>query len=791
MGKITICSGRGVLDQKPTAIDWSDVQKRVDNPTDLPKSQGRWLIPSSYLSRSKKEQERHGKYWLCAFDFDKNPPTVPELAKITHEILNDNCDFELYNTNSATAGNPKSRLFIPLANPLNSHEWLLLQQVIAAKFEQRGIVHDKALEGFCQLSFLPNGMIGENVTDKTGKVIGTRIYVSESERNSGALNPELFREEMNALADELQRQEEELKAEKAKALAAQPMVKKPVNNDSDNLIKEFNRCYDVASLLTANGYDQRGNKFRHPNSESGNFSASIKDGRVHTLSTSDPLYSDGEGSHDPFSVFEVLNHGRDRNAALKDAGDNFLTIDGIAWNKSVRREYAQKKAKEKVMKGVTFAEKDPQILKELEMTDDELSEWMASEAPLTMPKLNEEIKNARFPHIDDKEKAKSTIENLEYLLRAYGITLEYDEILKRRSIVFDGHSTKGHDMEDESAMMIIKSLCSLNGLSTTTIELLPAIFQKNTVNPIKNWIQSKVWDGIDRKQQLFETLTVETEDEKYRDEVLNVWLTQCVAAADNGEIGRELNPRAVRKFEIVLILQGKQGARKTSWIGSLLPDSLRDYVKDGMHLDPTDKDMTKKCISTWLCELGEIDATFRKADIARLKAFLSNQVDEMRLPYDRTSMTFKRRTSFCASVNGEQFLTDSTGSRRFIPIQVSSCNHSHGLDMQQIFAQFWNDYINGSTWWTNADLDNEVKTRNEKHNEVSAIAEMVAEYFNVNDADIEGTTHLTPTKILMDSGIREPKRQQVKELTEFLQSKGFRYKAVKGVRGFSIAKFTY
>jgi hypothetical protein len=40
----------------------------------------------------------------------------------------------------------------------------------------------------------------------------------------------------------------------------------------------------------------------------------------------------------------------------------------------------------------------------------------------------------------------------------------------------------------------------------------------------------------------------------------------------------------------------------------------------------------------------------------------------------------------------------------------------------------------------------------------------------------------------VDSGIREPKRQQVKELTEFLQAKGFKFKAVKGKRGFSIAK---
>ena len=365
MSEIILCSGFGVKTikgEKPTlTIVWTDVQRLVDEPTNVPKTKSQWLSPSSLLSRSKEEQEQHGSYWLCAFDFDKNPPQIPELAKITREILEEQCfsccDFELYNTNSATLDNPKSRLFIPLTEPLNFKEWLLLQQVIAAKFEQRGIVKDKSLETANQVSFLPNGKVGDDVTKedkvtKTHIVIGTRIYSSKSERNSGALNPELFREEMNALADELQRQENELKAEKAKALAARSMVKKPTSSDSKNLIEEFKKCYDVASLLTAHGYDQRGNRFRHPNSESGSFSASILNGKVHTLSTSDPLNSDGKGARDAFDVFTVLVHGGNLNAALKDAGDNFLTIDGESWNKVVQREFMQNKAKEKVMNGL-------------------------------------------------------------------------------------------------------------------------------------------------------------------------------------------------------------------------------------------------------------------------------------------------------------------------------------------------------------------------------------------------------------------------------------------------------
>ncbi len=355
MDKINLCSGHGAKDTNPLTIEWLDVQRLVDKPTELPKDRAQWLIPSSYLSRSHKEQEQYGKYWLCAFDFDEHPPPVPELAKITREILEeeffDGSNFELYNTNSATEDNPKSRLFIPLEAPLNFEEWHLLQQVIATKFEQRGVIADRSLERAGQLSFLPNGKVGDNVTDKDGNTIGKRIYNKESERSCWLLDAELFRNEMNALADELQRQEDELKTEKAKALAARSMLKKPASNDSKNLIKAFNECYDVASLLTANGYEQRGNTFRHPKSKSGKYKASILNGRVHTFSQSDPLNSNGNGAHDAFSVFTVLEHGGDINAALKNAGNNFLTIDCVAWNKVVQREYMQNKEQEEVMNG--------------------------------------------------------------------------------------------------------------------------------------------------------------------------------------------------------------------------------------------------------------------------------------------------------------------------------------------------------------------------------------------------------------------------------------------------------
>ncbi|MCV6614052.1 MAG: hypothetical protein OIF35_03670, partial [Cellvibrionaceae bacterium] len=66
------------------------------------------------------------------------------------------------------------------------------------------------------------------------------------------------------------------------------------------------------------------------------YSASVKGGRVFTLSPADPLYSETDKAHDAFSAFCVLFHSGDEKRALKDACDNWLRVDGVPWNEYYR-----------------------------------------------------------------------------------------------------------------------------------------------------------------------------------------------------------------------------------------------------------------------------------------------------------------------------------------------------------------------------------------------------------------------------------------------------------------------
>lgn len=136
-------------------INWSDVKDLVDTPQQVDKADAQWLIPSSLHSRIAISQKHNGQYYLLWVDLDQNPPPLPKLSQILEGFIGD-ADYEIYNTRSATEGNQKSRVLIPLAESLSCFDWVLAQQILNDKFEELGITPDRANEKPAQLCYLPN-----------------------------------------------------------------------------------------------------------------------------------------------------------------------------------------------------------------------------------------------------------------------------------------------------------------------------------------------------------------------------------------------------------------------------------------------------------------------------------------------------------------------------------------------------------------------------------------------------------------------------------------------------------
>ena len=503
----------------------------------------------------------------------------------------------------------------------------------------------------------------------------------------------------------------------------------------------FNARYSVSEILLRNGYKQTGKRFIRPNSATGVPAVILyEDGFIYSHG-SDAL-NNGH-THDAFNCYKIL-----------ECDDDFAKA--IKWNRSQK---------------VVAHEAVP------------IREGVAAEIHADYLTHDKPALSWDYPHQSDRGDALATTENLVWLFAQYGIECYYDEILKKIFIVTQNDTS--NDISDNGKLEIIKSIISLNNFPDKIKDRIAVILMQNCVNPVLQYLESGVWDGVSRIDALCESIKVKEFDREYRNALIKMWLVQCVAAADCGEKSPIIG--ALSKFESVLVFQGEQGGKKTSWLGSIVPKSYRCYVKDGVILDIADKDSRKQALSGWIVELGELDGTFRRSDIAKLKAFLSNDVDEIRMPYAAMSSQFRRRTSFFASVNEDKFLNDATGNRRFLPLQVLSTNPAHGVDLGQLWAEVYQLYINGAEWWPDELLLAMLVDRHEEHTAINNIEDAVSVVFDLSEKPSWGNV-LTCTEILTSAGRSQPTKSDVNQLAVFLRKNGFAYKKQTGKRGFIINK---
>jgi RecA-family ATPase len=347
MDDAKLCSGFGKFHTnkgaraKPLAqVTWTEIVELVDEPAQVPKDTAQWVIPSTVSSRVHADHEKEGAFWLLWFDLDKSPPTLARLVEAFTIV--GAADYVVYSSRSATPELTKWRAIVRLASPLTGEEWRLAQECMNDVLEPEGIEPDRANQGCGQLCYLPNRGAHYEKHTQTG---GGGFDALTALAPAMAVKREQLREEAEAVA---QRRSQSLARRETLQLS-----------DAPDLIGAFNQCFDVADVLLGAGYAQRGGTFRHPNSESGSFSASVKKDRVgkervHALSPNDPLYTSGSeqaghehGAHDAFSSFTVLFHESDRDAALRDAGDNWLSIGDESWNTVEQRNWRDEQKKPK------------------------------------------------------------------------------------------------------------------------------------------------------------------------------------------------------------------------------------------------------------------------------------------------------------------------------------------------------------------------------------------------------------------------------------------------------------
>ena len=132
-----------------------------------------------------------------------------------------------------------------------------------------------------------------------------------------------------------------------------------------------------------------------------------------------------------------------------------------------------------------------------------------------------------------------------------------------------------------------------------------------------------------------------------------------------GAVARAFNPGCTMSWLPILI--GKQGAGKSQFARNLAPESLFSEITTPLSKLMMEPNLLHK---SWLIELPEIDQQFKTKNIEPFKNLITTRVDEQRKAYARDSEKMPRQFVFIGTTNVNTLLVDSTGNRRFIPLEI-------------------------------------------------------------------------------------------------------------------------
>jgi putative DNA primase/helicase len=193
------------------------------------------------------------------------------------------------------------------------------------------------------------------------------------------------------------------------------------------------------------------------------------------------------------------------------------------------------------------------------------------------------------------------------------------------------------------------------GLRVTDRDLKAAVdlvAAKNAFHPVQKYLKSVKWDGVPRMERLFVNY-LGAPDSPYTLAIGRLMLL--------GAVTRVFEPG--HKFDFVVILEGLQGKRKSTFISVLARDWFVELEGD-LH---DRKQLVEKMQGAWILEIPELSG-FGKAEIQHIKAVCSAAKDKTRLAWGRRAGDFKRQCIFIGSTNDAEYLRDPTGGRRFWPV---------------------------------------------------------------------------------------------------------------------------
>lgn len=350
----------------------------------------------------------------------------------------------------------------------------------------------------------------------------------------------------------------------------------------------------------------------------------------------------------------------------------------------------------------------------------------------------------KFLYSDVKGKTDRILSTLDNLAKAVayppmvGAQVRYDEFRAEIMIAEDSDGLLWRPFKDTdyTQFRIRLERQNFERISSESIrDAVRLVAEENKFDTAIFWLSNLRWDGV-RRIDRFLTDYCGAEDSPYV-RAVSRYMWSAMA-------GRIMSPGI--KADIVPILKGLQGIGKSYGLSLLVPG--RDQFRE-INLDAKDQDLARAIRGALVIELGELRGLHTR-DAETIKSFITKTHEFWVPKYQEFGLTYPRRCIFIGTTNDDEFLADTTGNRRWAPVEVT------GIDVDRVEAdrdQLWAEarvyfLANGVAY---RDCENLAREVHGQYMRTHAFLDPIKDWLELNGIDgvkNRDAEYLRPTDIL-------------------------------------------
>ena len=346
------------------------------------------------------------------------------------------------------------------------------------------------------------------------------------------------------------------------------------------------------------------------------------------------------------------------------------------------------------------------------------------------------IPEAKSDPTDKKEKGmKGSKENIEKMMKYLNekYDLRYNMVMKYTEYVPKDKEWIGFQAVEPRVQKSLTLEVQLAGINVSIKDVrnfLESNFIKN-YNPVEDFLFTCYdnWDGKDHIRAL--ARTVPTNNPHWED-WFYTWFLAMVEQWHN-RTGRQYGN------SVAPLLISKQGYNKSTFCRRLIPPQLQWGYTDNLILSEK-RQVLQAMSQCLLINLDEFNQISAKVQQGFLKNLIQLPNVKYKPPYGSHVQEFPRTASFIATSNMDDILTDPSGNRRFIGIELTGpIDVSVRPNYQQLFAQAEKAIWNGEKTYFDAEQTALIMENNRRYQQIDPVMQCFSESFTPTEDENEGT----------------------------------------------------